>query len=90
MVDFSNFNDFLVKILKIHNFANNSPIFTGFVLNDVEYDYLHFFFCIKVEFMKNKPSLRGPPQTSQGGGSWRAVARTTRLGSGTWKISKSE
>jgi len=71
-VDFSNFSKFLVKTLKIHNFVNNRPIFTGFVLNDVEYEYLQLFFCIKVEFMKNKTSLGGPPSDSPG---WRQLAR---------------
>ena len=37
MVDFFHFNDFLPKTLKIHNFANNHLIFTGFVLNDFFY-----------------------------------------------------
>jgi len=71
-VDFSNFNDFFVKILKIHNFVNNRPIFTGLVLNDVEYEYLQLFFCIKVEFMKNKASLEGTPSDFPG---WRQLAR---------------
>ena len=44
MVDFSHFNEFLVKTLKIHNFANNRPIFTGFLLNDVKYKDLQLFF----------------------------------------------
>ena len=54
MVDFSHFNEFLVKTLKIHNFANNRPIFTGFLLNDVFYRVLHLFFYIKIDFIKNK------------------------------------
>ena len=54
MVDFSHFNEFLVKTLKIYIFANNRPIFTGFVLNYLFYRVLHFFFCIKLNFIKNK------------------------------------
>jgi len=79
----------LVKTLKIHNFANNRPIFTGFVLNDVEYEDLHLFFCIKVDFIKNK-KVRGDRRLSgQAGGIWRAVAQTTTPASGDLKISKS-
>ena len=56
MVDFLNFYDFFPKTLKFRNFANNHPILVWFVLNDVEYDSLQLFFCIKVEFIKNKES----------------------------------
>ena len=58
MVDFSHFNEFLVKTLKIHIFANNRPIFTGFLLNDVEYKDLQLFFCIKLDFIKNKKVIQ--------------------------------
>ena len=54
MVDFSHFNEFLVKTLKIYIFANNHSIFTGLVLNYLFYRVLHFFFCIKLNFIKNK------------------------------------
>jgi hypothetical protein len=60
MVEFLNFFKVFTKTLKFHNFANNRPIFIWFVLNDVFYRVLHLFFCIKVEFMKNKTSLGGP------------------------------
>ena len=56
--DFFNFNEFLVKTLKIHIFANNRPIFTGLVLNYLFYRVLHFFFCIKVDFIKNKKVIQ--------------------------------
>jgi len=79
----------LVKTLKIHNFANNAPIVTGFVLNDVEYEYLHFFFCIKVEFMKNKKVRGDRRQPSYLGGSRLAAAQTTPAASGDLKFSKS-
>jgi hypothetical protein len=72
MVDFFPFNDFLVKSLKIHNFVNNGPIFIWFVLNDAEYDYLQLFFWVKVEFMKNKTSLRGGSTDRL---RWRQLAR---------------
>ena len=58
MVDFSHFNEFFVKTLKIHNFANNHSIFTGLVLNDVEYKDLQLFFCIKINFIKNKKVIQ--------------------------------
>ena len=58
MVDFFHFNEFLVKTLKIHNFANNRPIFTGFLLNDVFYRVLHLFFYIKLNFIKNKKVIQ--------------------------------
>jgi len=58
MVDFSHFNEFLVKTLKIYIFANNRPIFTGLVLNYLFYRVLHFFFCIKVDFIKNKKVIQ--------------------------------
>jgi hypothetical protein len=74
-VDFSNFSQVLVKISKFHNFANNGPIFIWFVLNDVFYRVLQLFFCVKVEFIKNKACLGGPPSDSPG---WRQSARHTR------------
>ena len=58
MVDFSHFNEFLVKTLKIYIFANNRPIFTGFLLNDVKYKDLQLFFCIKLNFIKNKKVIQ--------------------------------
>ena len=58
MVDFSHFNEFLVKTLKIHNFANNHSIFTGLVLNYLFYRVLHFFFWIKLNFIKNKKVIQ--------------------------------
>ena len=58
MVDFSHFNEFLVKTLKIYIFANNRPIFTWFVLNALFYRVLHFFYCIKVDFIKNKKVIQ--------------------------------
>ena len=56
-----NFNEFLVKTSKFHNFVNNGRIFTWFVLNDVEYEDLQLFFCVKVDFIKNKKVLGGGP-----------------------------
>ena len=79
----------MVKISKFDNFVNNRPIFTGFVLNDLFYRVLHFFFCVKVDFINFKQVRRDPPLTAQAAGRLRAVAGTTRLGSGTMKISKS-
>jgi len=58
MVDFSHFNEFLVKTFKIYIFGNNRPIFTGLVLNYLFYRVLHFFFCIKVDFIKNKKVIQ--------------------------------
>jgi hypothetical protein len=58
MVDFSNFFQVFVKTLKFYNFANNHPILAWFDLNDVEYEDLQLFFCMNVEFIKNKTSLR--------------------------------
>ena len=61
MVEFSNFFQVFAKTLKFNNFVNNRPIFTGFVLNDVEYKDLQLFFCNKVDFIKNKKVLGGGP-----------------------------
>ena len=67
-----NFNEFLVKTSKFHNFVNNGSIFTWFVLNDVEYEDLQLFFCVKVDFIKNKKVLGGGPDALL---LWRPPAR---------------
>ena len=71
-VEFSNFFQVFAKTLKFHNFVNNGRIFTWFVLNDVEYEDLQLFFCVKVDFIKNKKVLGGGPDALL---LWRPPAR---------------